>query len=279
MLACLFALVLIFSFAESTEQTLYGLNAEQVQKEGPWFTGTLLAPVTSVLKPNEFDIEPFFFALDRFGKYNSHWHAKSIPSFATVPPLLFMQIGLFPRVDFKTFLQVFYNSTQGKSSVNFGDLPVGLDFLITSQHEDSTWLTTILSITEFFPTGRYQKLNPRKRFADVSGAGVFATQISLAVLRLFHIGASQYLNTYLTLQDTISSSTHVKGFNAYGGGFGTHGKVHPGNLITAILSMEYSITKNWVLALDIQNLYGNKIHFTGTQGLDVHGVKIQVGRP
>lgn len=263
--------LLIFSLLEATEEV------SPEFKEGPWFTGTLLAPVTSVLQPGYLDIETYVFALDDFGRYNSHWHAHSTPSFITVSPLLFMQAGLFPRVDFRTFPQLFYQSTQGRSSFNFGDLPVGLDFLITGQEENGA-LTAIFSIVEIFPTGRYQKLNPRKHLTDSTGGGAFGTQFSLALIRLFKIG-DHYLNTYLTLQDTIFTSTHVKGFNTYGGGFGTNGRVHPGNLMTAIFSMEYSLTKHWALALDILNAYSNKSHFSGRHGVDAQGVKAKVGTP
>ena len=49
----------------------------------------------------------------------------------------------------------------------------------------------------------------------------------------------------------IYSSVAVQGFNTYGGGFGTMGRVTPGAVSTVTIVGEYSVTRRLVLALDI----------------------------
>jgi len=46
----------------------------------------------------------------------------------------------------------------------------------------------------------------------------------------------------------IYSSVAVQGFNAYGGGFGTTGRVTPGAVSTVTIAGEYSLTRRLVLA-------------------------------
>lgn len=57
---------------------------------------------------------------------------------------------------------------------------------------------------------------------------------------------------------------NVKGINAYGGDPTTSGKVRPGNLWQGIVSFEYSLTQNWVLALDMLYSHMSRSQFTGT---------------
>ena len=43
----------------------------------------------------------------------------------------------------------------------------------------------------------------------------------------------------------------MSGFNAYGGWFGTEGCIQSGTVTTVTMAGEYSLTRHWLLALDI----------------------------
>ncbi len=58
----------------------------------------------------------------------------------------------------------------------------------------------------------------------------------------------------------------MKGFNIYGGGYKTRGKVYPGNAFSAILSFEFTFNEHWVFALDNVYTHANKIRFSGNPG-------------
>ena len=145
--------------------------------------------------------------------------------------------------------------------------------------EGRWWPTILVSLVETFPTGKFQKLDPKKNETDIMGLGSYATQFGLVLSHLYHVAKHNYLVLYLTFQDTVYSHVHVKGFNAFGGGFGTRGTVRPGNQFSVTFSAEYSLTKNLALALDIQNLYFNSTKFSGKRGVDDEGDRAKVGFP
>lgn len=247
--------------------------------ETPWTTGTLLAPFAYVIPPDYINVEPFLFVTQTYGSYDQNWHARTAPKFLAVNPILFLQIGLVDRIDFQISPQIFYNRQQGASSTNVGDLPLGFDFQLLSEKKGDWWPAIKLSLVEIFPTGKYQNLNPQKNGTDSTGIGAYTTVATLVFSKLFHFKKPHFLNTYLTFEYFIPSHVHVKGFNTYGGGFGTRGTVRPGTVFITILSGELTLTKNWVLALDIQNIYGNKTSFSGRRGTNADGSLAKVGGP
>ncbi len=263
----------------SDVETVSGITPQAEEKIGPWFTGTLLAPASSVIPQGYYDIEPSFFVSDTFGKYDREWKAHSVPTFIESNNFLFVQLGLTNEFNLVFAPGVLYNHTEGQSSTHFDDLPIGFITRLFAEKEGRWWPTILFSIVETFPTGRFQKLDPKKKLTQVSGLGSYSTQFGLVLSHLYHIAKHNYLVLYLTIQDTVYAPVHVKGFSFYGGGFGTRGKVRPGNLITTILSVEYSLTKNWALALDIQNFYTNKTKFSGKRGVDETGAVASVGFP
>lgn len=238
---------------------------QEVEVE-PWFTGTLLCPSGNVVPVGYVNIEPYVFATDTFAKYNRNWKSKSIPCFWSVNPLIFTQIGLTEKLDFLFQPQFFWNETQGRSSTRFGDLPVGLDIQLVAATKTGWWPAVKLALRENLPTGKYQKLNPDKLGTDASGTGSFVTTAGLVFARLFHVRKAQYLSTRFFVSYSLPARVHVKGFNTYGGGSGTRGYVYPGDSLTAIVGLEYSLTRNWVLALDMMNVYTNKNRFKGRKG-------------
>jgi hypothetical protein len=254
-----------------------GLHFHPGSEEFPWLTGTLLAPSAYVTPKGYINIEPMLFAAQSTAVYNQHWHAQKAPKLLVVNPLLVLQVGLTDEIDFQIIPQAFHYQKQDASSTNFGDLPAGFDFQILSEEKGKWWPAIKFSIIEIFPTGKYQKLNPKKNFTDATGAGSYTTVPSLVFSKLFRISKQLMLNAYLTFEYFIPSKVHVQGFNAYGGGFGTRGKVRPGTILTTILSGELSLTRNWVLALDIQHTNGNKASFSGKRGTNTDGTIAKVG--
>jgi hypothetical protein len=71
----------------------------------------------------------------------------------------------------------------------------------------------------------------------------------------------------------------VHGFNTYGGGFGTQGRVLPGNILQAIVSFEFTLSQNWVFAIDNVYTHTNATHFYGVLGTTAEGVSASVGGP
>lgn len=240
-----------------------GLLAFANLQADPWFTGPLIAPTGTVVPYGDLDIEPYFIFVGDTGVYDRHWHAHSIPNFYSFNPEIFTYFGLTPWMDIGMIPQAFYNFSQGKSSVHFGDLDVGFDFQPFAA-DASSWFPGIkLAIREVFPTGKFQRMNPDKKGTDVSGLGAYGTIFEIVFYKVYHIKDLHYLSITLSYDYLINTSVRLHGLNVYGGGHGTKGKAHPGSNSTAIFSFEYTFDQNWVFALDNVYVHVNKTRFQG----------------
>jgi len=245
----------------------------------PWLTGPLIVQQGEVIPRGHFQIEGYLFVGIETGFYDEHWHSHSTPNFYSLNPELFVYVGLTEWMDIFFVPQVFYNITQGESSIHFGDLPINLEFQFLSS-DAYTWVPGVkFSLGEVFPTGKYQHLNPKKKGTDISGAGSFITVADLVFYKVFHIKNLHYLSTTLDFEYAVPAPVHVKGLNAYGGGRETKGTVYPGNSFSAIFSFEYTFNEHWVFALDNIYTHTNKDRFSGKRGADLSGNPAKVGDP
>lgn len=71
---------------------------------------------------------------------------------------------------------------------------------------------------------------------------------------------------------------NVRGGNAYGGGFGTDGRVHPGATVNVVVAAEYTLTRHWVLAFDVGYFHVGATRFSGTTGVDATGAQAVTGK-
>lgn len=232
----------------------------------PWFTGPLLAPTGTILTRGHFSIQPYFYANVVTGLYRSHWNSKSTPNFYNETLQIQAIVGLTDFMDITISPEVLHNHTQGQSSTRFGDFPIEFDFLLLTENRFRYFPGIKLGIIETFPTGKYQKLNPKKLETDVGGGGSFSTTAEIVFYKVYHLYGHHYLSTIASFEYTYSAPVHVKGENVFNGGPGTRGKVYPGGSEIAFLSFEYSLTRNWVLALDSVYKHTNKDRFKGTPG-------------
>lgn len=247
--------------------------------EEPWFTGSLLSFAPAVVPIGYMNLEAYFPIFDFFGEYNKHWHAQSVPRLLTISPIFFFQTGLSESIEIAALPQLFYNQSRGQSFVGIGDLPIGLGFQLLTEKEGS-WRPSIKLIAqETFPLGKYQHLNPKKMDTDSIGLGSYLSMLGFSIGKLFHISGVHYFAPRFNFLYTYHSPVHVRGFNAYGGGFGTRGKVRPGNSFTALFAMECSLTRNWTFALDVDYIHFDKTRFSGKKGVDEFGAPASVTIP
>jgi hypothetical protein len=234
----------------------------------PWLTGTLLAPSGEVVQRGHYVIEPYFYFNTITGTYDRNWHNISTPNFFNFTVQLEIIIGLTEWMDFETIPEVLYNSTQGQSSTLFGDLPLTLDFQLLDSDKFKWFPGIKLGLTETFPTGKFQKLNPRKLSTDISGLGSFATTADLVFYKVYHLTGKHFLSSTTSFAYTYYAPVHVRSLNFYNGGLGCAGKVYPGNSWTVDVAFEFTFNKNWVFALDNVYTHFDKDRFKGTPGIN-----------
>ncbi len=273
-------LVLMNSSVEARKGGLMEeFSTPQEEKIEPWFTGPLLAPSGHVVPVGYMNIEPYVFTTVTYAQYDKHGHAQSVPNVCSVNPEVPLQFGLTKWMDVTVTPAFVWNSSQHRSATRFGDFPIALGFQLLMDKADHWWPAIKIAIRESFPTGKYEKLNPEKLGLDISGSGAYVTSIGFAMSRLFWFGGAHYLAPRLGVGYYFPSAVHVKGFNAYGGGHGTHGTVYPGHTLNAVLGLEFSLTRRWVLACDIFNTYSARTRFKGHNGVTATGAPAGVGSP
>ncbi|MBM3191626.1 MAG: hypothetical protein FJZ63_03085 [Chlamydiae bacterium] len=245
----------------------------------PWYTGPLLAPSAHCLSPGYVNLQPYLFITDNYGAYtNSGKMEHRSHHLFTLNPLVVGLVGITHWMEATFQVQGIYNSQNGHSSINIGDLPIGLGFGILAEKPYVPAL--LLSIQESFPVGKYQHLNPNKGGVDATGSGAYVTKISLNTSKLVWWWFPKHpMNFRLALSYGIPTTVHVEGFNTYGGGYGTDGKVHPGQTFGLDFGYEFSFTQKWAFALDIVYNYVGKTTFSGYPGLDSNGNVASVGGP
>lgn len=244
----------------------------------PWFTGPLLSPSGLTIPPGHFNIEPYFYVIANVGSYDNDWSAqKDEHIFFNNSLQVSTQIGILSWLDVQFSPTVYYNRTDGASCWALGDFPFGFDIQLYRADKDE-WLPNIkLVIQESFPTGKYHKLNPKKKGTDAGGTGSFITGVGLAFAKQIHLAGEHFMTTRFGCRGTFPTTVRVKGLNAYGGGETTDGTLKPAQSLQMALGFEANVTRNWVLALDIVGIWAKGSNFSGDPGFDENNELAEIG--
>jgi len=237
----------------------------------PWFTGPLLAPSATNAPPSHPSFSPSVTVFNTYGRYSSDWSIKKQDNIWAINPIIDAQIGITDNFGVETLISAISNFQKGQSATHFQDLTALFGYQVSNDIKDS-WVPDFrLILQEIFPTGKYQNFSSDKQNIDSTGSGSFQTGPNLAFRKLFYLP-----HNFFSLRGSINylfpSHVHVKGFNTYGGGHGTKGKVKPGQNITAYLSGEYSINQHWVFAFDTEYFFQKKSRFSGKNGATSAGI-------
>ena len=268
--------------------SLYALKHLPDPEIGPWFTGPLLTPSANMLTSGHFNLEPYVYLSRIKGVYDKHWKKQSPFKFWSTFVQLPIQVGLNSWSELSITPEVLHNRIHAStlrqlpsaSSTQFSDLPVQFGIQILRAKPDHWYPSIGLQISETFPTGRYNHLNPLKRKMDVGGLGTYTTNLNLIASKLYHLfDHHAHLSTRYSVSYSTSTPVEVREFNSYGGGIGTKGHVHPGHLFQAEIGMEYSFALHWAFAIDFDYVHTNKTPFSGNPGLTPLGTPAIVGYP
>ena len=244
----------------------------------PWFTGPLIAASGHTVPAHHIVLEPYIFVTDVLGQYDNNWKSISIPNIIIVDPVVFFKYGITDVVEIKIVTDLHSNFRQHSHDTRMGNFQFGFGFQALEDNLNSWRPDFRIEIKEDFPTGHYQHLNPDKHGTDITGTGLYRTGISLNFQKLFIID-SHLLRVRWNFDYYASPPVHVEGFNAYGGGYGTSGKVKVGDRFFSVLAFEYTFTQHWIGALDIVYDMNNRISFSGNSGFTRDGIPATMGAP
>ena len=264
---------------EEIEQELTEAEAQfdnALELFNPWYTGPLITPSASLMPLGSGMIQPYLFCTDYYGSYNENREEVSTPNrFQLLANPVYIQFGVSPSVDATIGTTVSSNWQQGSNGGGFGDLTAALGFSI--MQEGLYAPKAKFTITQSFPTGKYQNLSFNGFGLNATGAGCYGTTFTAAIGKLFFWNTKHPFNTRAALSYRLNTPIEVTNFNSYGGGYGTKGTVHPGNSFNADVGFELSINQPWVVALDVVYNCQNKTSFNGNPGVTSSGSLASVG--
>jgi len=236
-------------------------------RDDAWWTGPMLANSADTLPRGHVLIEPYLYDVaskgaDRFG-------SRAYVLYGLTDRLT---IGLIPIIG--------YNRISGapdSSGVGFADQIVQAQFRLTRFHEGS-WLPTIsLLLQEAVPTGRYDRL---RRASDGMGQGAWTTTLGINAQSYFWMPNGRILRVRLNLARTFASHADIDGASVFGTGPDFHGSASLGAGYSIDTSFEYSLTRRWVLALDVFHSHNDAIRLAGHEdpsGLPPAPVRTRIG--
>lgn len=228
-----------------------GAETERQSSAEAWWTGPLLAANAATLPQGHILVEPYIFDSMVEGRYDREGRRHSAPrasNFGLQGYALYgltdsISAGLIPRLGFAA------RGADGESNLRIGDLGLQAQYGLTKFREGSWIPTTSLVLGETLPTGRYDRLGNHP--ASSSGGGVYTTSLAVYSQYLFWLPTGRILRTRLDLTYAISGAASVNDVSVYGTTAGFRGSVHAGNSFIADAAWEYSLTRHWVLALDL----------------------------
>jgi hypothetical protein len=121
--------------------------------------------------------------------------------------------------------------------------------------------TTSVVLEQAFPTGKYDRLGERP--ADGLGSGAYTTTVALYSQYYFWLSNGRILRTRLNLSHSFSDDVRIEGESVYGTRCEFRGDARPGDTFTVNSSFEYSLTRNWVFALDVLYQHDDNTRVSG----------------
>lgn len=217
-----------------------------------WWTGPLLAASPATLPQGHVLVEPYVYDSIVDGQFDStgarHATARQ-NNYGSLSYLLYgltdtTSIGVIPRFGFN-------DPSQGPSGagIGIGDMGAQVAHRL-SRFLDRGWLPLMsLVIGETLPTGRYDRLGNRP--SDGLGTGAYTTTVSLYSQYYLWMPNGRILRTRLDVSQSWSKQVGIEDTSVYGTLQGFRGHASPGNSLTIDSAWEYSVTRNWVAALDV----------------------------
>jgi hypothetical protein len=234
-----------------------------------WWTGPMLAPSAATLPRGHLLVEPYLYDVIVQGRYDSNGVRRNAVQSSGFGSLTYLLYGLANRVTTGLIAVAGYNTVSGSpssSGVGLGDLTLQAQCRLTQFHE-GRWTPTIsLAVQETLPTGKYDRLGERP--SDGFGGGTYATTLALYSQTYFWLPNGRILRTRFNASQTFSGSVSVEGVSVYGTGAGFRGHARPGSSSFLNAAGEYSLTRKWVLALDVTYRHDGNIRVAGS---DVSG--------
>jgi Putative MetA-pathway of phenol degradation len=239
-------------------------QADEQSREDAWWTGPLLAANAATLPAGHLLFEPYLFDVITTGHLDTGGARHSGPYEHDIGSLSYLLYGLVDRVSIGLIPHFAYNEPAGQpnsSGVGIGDLTLQAAYGLLRFQDGRHTPDLSLVVQETLPTGAYDRLS---RPSDGFGAGAYTTSLAVYSQDYFWMPNGRILRARLDVTYAVSSSVDVRDQSVYGTPYGFSGQAYPGDSFTADAAAEYSLTRNWVLALDVVYQHDETTRVSGT---------------
>lgn len=217
-----------------------------------WWTGPLVAASASTLPQGHLLVEPYVTDLMKIGRFNANGTREDSPSSSAYGSFTYINYGvtdtlstaLVPRFEI-----VEASGAACSANIGVGDLSLQAQYGLSKYSDDRPVPTISVLITETLPTGKYDRLERRE--GEGLGDGAFTTELSIYTQYYSWLPTGRILRTRLNLSYAWSSAVALEGASVYGTPTGFRGGARPGRSTMFDAAGEYSVTRNWVVALDL----------------------------
>jgi hypothetical protein len=231
-----------------------------------WWTGPILAASASTLPVGHFLVEPYVFDVVSYGRYDADGERRASEDVHTFGSLTYILYGLADRFTvglIPTFAYVDGPNDFDSSGVRVGDLTLQAQYRLTQYREGGRMPTLSFVLQQTLPTGKHDRLGDQP--ADGVGGGAASTTLALFSQYYFWAPSGRILRSRLNFAYTLSDDTPVNDVSVYGTEAGFSGRARPGDSWSVTLAGEYSVTRNWVLALDLLYQHNDRTNLSGVE--------------
>lgn len=239
---------------------LCAVSMERQALEDAWWTGPMLANSAATLPRGHFLVEPYLYDVK----------STRADGFGSLTYLLY---GVTDRLTVGVVPVFGYNRVEGapdSSAIGLGDASVQAQYRLTEFREGHGLPTISLMLQQTLPTGRYDRLS---RASDGLGGGARTTTLQLNTQTYFWMPSGRILRMRLNASRSWSGWAGLADRSVYGTDNGFRGAARPGRSWFVNAAWEYSLSRRWVLAMDLtwRRTGGTHLH-----GSDAYGTAAPV---
>jgi hypothetical protein len=216
-----------------------------------WWTGPLLTASASTLPRGRLLFEPYFY--DVISDDAHHFGSRSYILYGLTDDVT---VGLIP-----VFGHNHVKGSGNRFGVGVGDLTLMAQYRLTQLREGSRIPTISAVVQQSLPTGRHDRLGEHS--ANAIGSGAYTTTLALYSQSYFWMPNGRILRARLNVARSFSSRAKVIDASVYGTRPGFRGHARPGATFDVSGSVEYSATRNVVLAFDLVHSRGQSTRVAG----------------
>jgi hypothetical protein len=251
--------------------------ADRQSLDDAWWTGPIVAAGAATLPQGHALIEPYVYDVITRGRYDSDGNYRGTDTVHSFGSLTYMLYGVtdgFTAGVIPTF--GFNDVTNGSDSsgIGVGDVTLQGQFRLSQFDADRHLPTSSLVLQQTLPTGKYDRLGTR--LSDGLGAGAYTTSLAVHSQYYLWMPTGRILRTRLNVAYAMSDSVDVADASVYGTSQGFRGRADPGDTFSIYSAWEYSVTRNWVLALDVFYQRDASTRIRGTDLVTVNGAPERV---